>query len=76
LHSLGVTSNQADFAAAFMFETKGFTLRRIVAPQSRVAHRGNLRTGEQIELPHTTIISPLLSSAGTHRPSPEFDISH
>ena len=54
---LGVAIHQAPFAAELVLATKLLTLRRIIARLGPVTHRGHLRPGKELQLPHATIIA-------------------
>ena len=53
----GVAVHQAPLAADFVVAAKLVTGGRIIARLGTVAHRGQLRLGEELQLPHPKIIA-------------------
>ncbi|WP_433295871.1 hypothetical protein ACQP2F_36955 [Actinoplanes sp. CA-030573] len=54
--SLRMTPHQPEVAAASLVATKCRTRRRIIAGTGAVAHRRYFRLGEQLPLPHESIV--------------------
>jgi len=54
---LGVAIHQAPFTALLMLATKLLTRRGIITRLGPVTHRGHLRPGKELQLPHATIIA-------------------